>query len=167
MPVRGRGIDLDTLYFARASITAAVNTTATTSGTATLLLGTGQFSLEGPTTCLIEVFCASITKGTTNIDLELWEGSTTFIAALTGHLAADIAGQHLGRLVKLRSTGMAMLRVVSLFNKDLRGFLQVAPNYMKSVRYDANKLQRLLGPLKMTSYEAGIGQTLAWIASRA
>ena len=84
---------------------------------------------------------------------------------LTGHLAADIAGQHLGRLVKLRSAGMAMLRVVSLFNKDLRGFLQVAPNYMKPVRYDANKLQRLLGPLKMTSYEAGIGQTLAWTAS--
>src|SRR6516164_5366308 len=103
MPVRGRGIDLDTLYFARASITAAVNTTATTSGTATLLLGTGQFSLEGPTTCLVEVFCASITKGTTNIDLELWEGSTTFIAALTGHLAASVTlpGCQLNAIVSL------------------------------------------------------------------
>lgn len=58
-----------------------------------------------------------------------------------------------------------MLRLVSVFNKDLRGFLQVAPNYMKPVRYDARKLQGLLGPLKMTAYEAGIGQTLAWIAS--
>ena len=91
MPVRGRGIDLDTLYFARASITSPVNTTATSSATATLLLGTGQFTLEGPTTCLIEVFAASITKGTTNIDLELWEGSTTFLAALSGHLAANVA----------------------------------------------------------------------------
>jgi len=28
----------------------------------------------------------------------------------------------------------------------LRGFLQVAPDYMKPVRYDARKLQGLLGP---------------------
>jgi nucleoside-diphosphate-sugar epimerase len=84
---------------------------------------------------------------------------------LSGHRTAEIAGHSLGRSVKLRSAGMTMLRVVSLFNKDLRGFLQVAPNYMKPVRYDARKLQRLLGPLKLTSYEAGIGQTLAWTTS--
>lgn len=90
MPVRGRGIDLDTLYFARASITAAVNTTATSSGTATTLISTGAFTLEGPTTVLVELFCASITKGTTNIDIELWDGST-FVQSLTGHLAANVA----------------------------------------------------------------------------
>jgi hypothetical protein len=90
MPVRGRGIDLDTLYFARASITAAVNTTATSSGTSTTLLSTGAFTLEGPTNCLIEVFAASITKGTTNIDIELFDGST-FIQSLSGHLAASVA----------------------------------------------------------------------------
>jgi nucleoside-diphosphate-sugar epimerase len=84
---------------------------------------------------------------------------------LNGRLVADIAGHHLGRLIKLRSAGMTMMRLVSVFNKDLRGFLQVAPNYMKPVRYDAHKLQGLLGPLKMTSYETGIGETLAWIAS--
>jgi nucleoside-diphosphate-sugar epimerase len=84
---------------------------------------------------------------------------------LSGRLAADIAGHHLGRLVKLRSAGMTTLRVVSLINKELRGFLQVAPNYMKQVRYDACKLQRLLGLVKTTSYDMGIGQTLAWIAS--
>jgi len=84
---------------------------------------------------------------------------------LSGRLAADIAGHHLGRLVKLRSAGMTMLRFVSLMNKDVRGFLQVAPNYVKQVRYDARKLQGLLGLVKMTSYDAGIGQTLAWIAS--
>jgi nucleoside-diphosphate-sugar epimerase len=84
---------------------------------------------------------------------------------LSGRLAADIAGHSLGRSVKLRAAGMTFLRIASLFNKDLRGFLQVAPNYLKPVRYDARKLQRLLGPLKMTSYEAAIGQTLASIAS--
>jgi nucleoside-diphosphate-sugar epimerase len=85
--------------------------------------------------------------------------------ALSGRRAADIAGRHLGRDVKLRPAGLALLRIVGLFNKDVRGLLQVAPDYMKPVRYDARKLQGLLGASPMTSYDAGIGQTLAWIAS--
>jgi len=36
---------------------------------------------------------------------------------------------------------------------------------MKPVRYDAGKLQGLLGP-QQKSYDAGIGHTLAWITSR-
>jgi hypothetical protein len=60
---------------------------------------------------------------------------------------------------------MTTLHIVSLFNKDLRGFLQVAPDYMKPVCYDARKLEGLLGLPKMTSYDAGIGQTLTWVAS--
>ena len=84
---------------------------------------------------------------------------------LSGRQAADIAGRHLGRPVRLRSVGLTTLRIVGLFNKDLRGLLQVAPDYMKPVRYDARKLQGLLGPPQMTSYDAGIGQTLAWTAS--
>ena len=59
---------------------------------------------------------------------------------------------------------MTTLRIVGLFNKDLRGLLQVAPDYMKPVRYDARKLQDC--PQQMTSYDDGIGRTLAWIASR-
>jgi nucleoside-diphosphate-sugar epimerase len=85
---------------------------------------------------------------------------------LSGRQVAEIAGRKLGRPVKLRAAGMAMLRLVSLFNKDLRGFLQVAPNYMQPVRYDARKLAGLLRPPAMTSYEDGIGRTLAWIAAR-
>jgi nucleoside-diphosphate-sugar epimerase len=79
---------------------------------------------------------------------------------------AEIAGRKLGRPVKLRAAGMTMLRMVSLFNQDLRGFLQVAPNYMRPVRYDARKLEGLLGPPAMTSYEDGIARTLASIAGR-
>jgi hypothetical protein len=82
-----------------------------------------------------------------------------------GRQVADIAGRHLGRPVKLRSVGLTTLRIVGLFNKDLRGLLQVAPDYMKPVRYSAHKLQGLLGPPQMTSYDVGIGQTLAWIVS--
>src|SRR5215470_3803538 len=39
---------------------------------------------------------------------------------LDGRQAAEIAGRHLGRPVKLRSAGLITLRIVGLFNKDLR-----------------------------------------------
>jgi hypothetical protein len=64
---------------------------------------------------------------------------------LGGREAVDIAARHLGRSVKLRSVGLTTLRILGLLNRDLRGFLQVAPDYMKPVRYDARKLQGLLG----------------------
>jgi len=85
--------------------------------------------------------------------------------SLSGRQAAEIAGRHLGRPIKLRSAGMMTLRTVSLFNNELRGFLQVAPDYMNPVTYDTHKLQGLLGPQQMISYDLGIGQTLTWIAS--
>jgi hypothetical protein len=40
---------------------------------------------------------------------------------INGRQAAEIAERHLGRPVKLRSAGMATLRIVSLFNKDCAG----------------------------------------------
>jgi nucleoside-diphosphate-sugar epimerase len=46
---------------------------------------------------------------------------------LSGRQAADITGRLLGRQVKLRPAGMAMLRVVSLFNRDLRGGCRSPP----------------------------------------
>jgi len=85
---------------------------------------------------------------------------------LNGRQVVNIAGRHLGRQVKMRSVGLTTLRIVGLFNKDLRGLLQVAPDYMKPVRYDARKLESLLGPQQMSSYDDGFGRTLAWIASR-
>ena len=85
---------------------------------------------------------------------------------LTGKDVAAIASRHLGRPVKLRTAGMTMLRVVALFKKDLRGFLQMAPQYMKPVRYDARKLEGLLGPQTTTPYAAGIARTLDWLAAR-
>jgi nucleoside-diphosphate-sugar epimerase len=78
---------------------------------------------------------------------------------LSGQQVAEIARRHLGRPVKLRSVGLLTLRVVSLFSRDLRGLLQVAPDYMKPVQYDARKLQGLLGAQRMTSYDDGVGQT--------
>ncbi len=86
---------------------------------------------------------------------------------LTGRQVADIASRQLGKPVKLRGAGMITLRLVSLFNKELRGFLQIAPEYMKPVAYEARNLQGLLGQQPMTPYETGIGQTLQWIAAAA
>jgi hypothetical protein len=42
--------------------------------------------------------------------------------------------------------GPADRGVVSLFNKDYRGLLQVAPDLYEAVRYDARKLRGLPGP---------------------
>jgi nucleoside-diphosphate-sugar epimerase len=85
---------------------------------------------------------------------------------LSGRQLVGILSRHLRRPVRLRAAGMLMLRAVGLFNKDLRGFLQVAPNYMKPVSYDARKLELLLGPQEMTAYESGIAKTLDWIAAQ-
>lgn len=86
---------------------------------------------------------------------------------LTGQQLAAICSRHLGRSVRLRTAGMTMLRLVGLFNADLRGFLQMAPEYLKPVRYDARKLEGLLGVQAMTPYETGIAQTLDALAKRA
>jgi nucleoside-diphosphate-sugar epimerase len=86
---------------------------------------------------------------------------------LTGRKFADFCTRALERRVKLRSAGMTALRIVSLFNKELRGLLQVAPEYMKPISYDARKLEGLLGPQAMTSYETGIAAALQWIAAAA
>jgi nucleoside-diphosphate-sugar epimerase len=86
---------------------------------------------------------------------------------LTGRQFAELCTRALGRVVKLRSAGMMALRIISLFNKELRGLLQVAPEYMKPASYDARKLEGLLGPQAMTPYAAGIATTLQWIAANA
>jgi len=85
---------------------------------------------------------------------------------LTAKQIAAICARHLSRKVKLRSAGMTMLRLVSLFNKDLRGFLQMVPEYIKAVQYDTRRLTGLIGPQAMTPYESGISQTLDWLKQR-
>jgi nucleoside-diphosphate-sugar epimerase len=86
---------------------------------------------------------------------------------LTGARVAEIVSKHLGRPVKLRTTGVFMLRLVSLFSKDLRGFMQVVPDYMKSIAYDASKLEGLIGKVEMTPYETGIALALDAISAAA
>lgn len=93
MPVRGRGIDLDTFSVAEAQITATVNITATTSATGTTLMTTGPFTVENGGVYYVDVWVPFLTKGTTNVDIELFEGVSaaagTFLTTLSGHLVAD------------------------------------------------------------------------------
>jgi hypothetical protein len=89
MPVRLRGIDIDTFNVASASISASVNITGTSSGTATTVLSTGVFSVENPGTFLVTVFTPSLTRGTTNLDLELWDGAT-LLTTLMAHATAAV-----------------------------------------------------------------------------
>lgn len=84
---------------------------------------------------------------------------------ISGAQVAELAGEVLGRKVGLRCAGPTLLRVVSLFNRQLRGFMQMVPEYLKPIAYDASKLRKLIGPVDVTPYETGIGETLRWIQS--
>ena len=93
MTVRGRGIDLDTYSLASAVITSEVSITATTSATGNVCMTLGPFTVDNNGTFLFECFVPYLTKGTTNLDIELWEGTPgtgTLLTTLTGHLAASV-----------------------------------------------------------------------------
>lgn len=92
MPIRYRGIDGDT--FDLAATTASTNTTlnATTSATGNVALTLGPFNVENGGVFYVDVYTPSLVKGTTNVDLELWEGTPgtgTLLTTLSGHLAAS------------------------------------------------------------------------------
>jgi hypothetical protein len=84
---------------------------------------------------------------------------------VTGAKLAEIAGDVLGRKVNVRGAGPGMLRIVSLFKKDLRAFMPMVPEYVKPVLYDGAKLEALLGPTERTPYPDAIRETLGWIES--
>jgi len=92
VPIRGRGIDLDTMSLVEATKTSSTNVVATSSATGTTILTTGVFSVENPGTFYVEVFCPQLTRGTTNLDIELFEGASaaagTFVSSLIHVTAA-------------------------------------------------------------------------------
>jgi len=84
---------------------------------------------------------------------------------VTGREIADVASRALGRPVAIRAAGPLLLRLVSLFNPALRGFMQMVPDYLKPITYDASKLARLIGRPAVTSYDDAIRQTLGWLST--
>jgi nucleoside-diphosphate-sugar epimerase len=82
---------------------------------------------------------------------------------VTGRQIADIVTRTLQRRVKMRGAGMVLLRVAGMFNRELRGFLQVAPDYLRPITYDASRLRRLIGERPITPYDEGIRRTISWL----
>ncbi len=85
------------------------------------------------------------------------------VGPLCGKDVRDLVSKKLGSEAKMRGAGLWTLRLVSLFNRDLRGFMQMVPEYLKPLVYDGSKLKKLLGDLPMRPYEESIGATLDWL----
>lgn len=104
MPVRGRGIDLDIYHNARVAIATEVSVTATSSATGNTCISTGQFTLDHEGNYHVYVYVPYLTIGSTNLDVELWDGAT-FLQSLTGHMAASVArpGVHMDTTLFLLS----------------------------------------------------------------
>lgn len=79
---------------------------------------------------------------------------------------AAILTRLLDREVRVRAAPPWLLRILGLFKKDLRGFMQVVPEYVKPISFDGAKLARLLGPTARTPYEDALRLTLASIRVR-
>jgi nucleoside-diphosphate-sugar epimerase len=86
---------------------------------------------------------------------------------LSGQVAAEWAGRILGVDVAIRPAGRTLLWVVSRFNKELRAFMQMVPEYLKPLSYDASRLEALIGKPQITSYEDGFRATIKWLQEQA
>lgn len=84
--------------------------------------------------------------------------------ALSARRAVEIAEGHLGKKLKLRAAPPWLLKIMSLFSAELRGFLPMVPHYAKPIAYDEGRLAALLGPIEHTVYAAAIPETLGWIS---
>ncbi|KPK37606.1 MAG: hypothetical protein AMJ69_10970 [Gammaproteobacteria bacterium SG8_47] len=86
---------------------------------------------------------------------------------ISAHEIARLVSTILGRPIKVRAAGPLLLRLVSVFQADLRGFMQLVPTYVQPIRYDTGKLETLLGPAQRTPYEQALRQTLDALTARA
>ncbi len=79
---------------------------------------------------------------------------------LSGREAAAIAGEHLGRRVKLRAVPGWLARLVALVTPGLRAFRPILGDYLEPIAYDAGRLRHLLGEVHMAPYDRAIAATL-------
>jgi hypothetical protein len=80
------------MSLARTAISSNVSLTATTSATGNVAVTLGPFTVENTGTYRVHVYTPSLVKGTTNVSLELWEGTPgtgTVLTTLSGLLAAS------------------------------------------------------------------------------
>jgi nucleoside-diphosphate-sugar epimerase len=73
---------------------------------------------------------------------------------------ARLAGEHLGREVKVRCVAPWLLRLLALAVPALRPAVPLAPHYSRPVRYDTTKLRHLLGDPRLTPLPEALRHTL-------
>jgi hypothetical protein len=92
MPIQVIGSEISNMDIANASITTEASITATTSATGNTCITTGQFGVAAGV-YYVEIFTPYLTKGTTNLDIELFDGASaaagTFLQSLSGHMTAS------------------------------------------------------------------------------
>ena len=71
-----------------------------------------------------------------------------------------------GRKIPLRVAGKTMLRVLGLFNRMMREMVEMNYLMTEPLIMDDSALQRLIGPIRKTSYVDGVRQTLAAVSPR-
>ncbi|HEX2253172.1 MAG TPA: NAD(P)H-binding protein [Thermoanaerobaculia bacterium] len=76
---------------------------------------------------------------------------------------ARLAGDRLGREVKIRSVPLWLIRLLAPVVPALRPAVPLAPHYAKPVRYDTAKLRGLLGEQERTPLAEAVGATLDWL----
>jgi len=93
MPIQLEGNVIEHLDFAAASITTEASITATSSATGNTCITTGVFGIQNPGDYYVQVFTPYLTKGTTNLDVELFDGASaaagTFLQTLSGHMTVS------------------------------------------------------------------------------
>ena len=120
MPIQVVGNEIANLDIAAASITTEASITATSSATGNTCITTGQFGVINGGNFYVEVFTPYLTKGTTNLDVELFEGATaaagTFLQSLSGHMtASSVLGQGIVMIAKVALTAGAHNMTVTGF----------------------------------------------------
>src|SRR2546430_1301502 len=93
MPIQIVGNEIASLDAVSASITTEASITATSSATGNTCISTGRFPIANAGDYWVEVFTPYLTKGTTNLDIELFEGASaagTILQNLTRHIMAGV-----------------------------------------------------------------------------
>ena len=80
---------------------------------------------------------------------------------VSGAEIAELLGEILRRPVRLRAASPALLRIVGLFNAQLRAFLPMVPDYARPLAFDGSKLEVLLGPPRRTPWRQALAAAVA------
>lgn len=120
MPIQLQGFEIANMDIAAATLTTEASITATSSATGNTCISTGVFGVQNTGNYYVEIWTPYLTKGTTNLDIELFEGASaaagTFLQTLTGHMtASSVLGQGICLVAKVSLTAGAHNMTVTGF----------------------------------------------------